>query len=120
MNKIFIIGNCTRHVPQLKVLPKGASTVEFCIATNRTFKDSQDQRKEESEYHWCQAWGGKAEALSRLVSKGDLILVEGRNKYEEWDDKNTGEKRNRTIVVVEEFKILNRKEYENDERENED
>lgn len=119
MNKVILIGNVTRNVPELKVLSNDARTVEFCIATNRRFEDSQGQKKEEAEYHWCQAWGRKAEVLSSIAHTGDLIMVEGRNRTEKWEDKQTGQKRNRTIVVIEDFRVLNRKEYDNDERENE-
>ncbi len=107
-NKVFLMGNLTRD-PELRVTPSGLSICKFSIAINRSYQVEGD-RKEEVTYVDLDAFGKTAETISKYMSKGRPIFVEGRLKLDQWDDKTTGEKRSRLGVVVENFQFLGSRE----------
>jgi single-strand DNA-binding protein len=116
VNKVILIGNLTRD-PQLKYLPSQTALVEFGIACNRKFKGQGGEQREEVTFIDVSAFGKQAEVLNQYVQKGSPIYIEGRLKYDSWEDKNGGGKRHKLTVVVEEFQFLARREgQEGDEQ----
>jgi single-strand DNA-binding protein len=101
-NKVIIMGNLTRD-PELRVTPSGLSICKFTVAMNRKFKGSDGQEKEEVTYVDVDSFGKQAEVVSKYFGKGKPILVDGRLKQEKWEDKATGDKRSKLIVVMESF-----------------
>jgi len=100
LNKTIVLGNLTRD-PELKVLPSGVKVANFSIATNRTWKDSEGQKKEEVEYHNIVVFGRQAETSAEFLKKGSQALVEGRLKTQSWDDQGSGKKMYRTEIMAE-------------------
>lgn len=100
LNKTFIIGNLTRD-PELRALPSGAKVVQFSIATNRVYKDTQGAKKEEVEYHNIVVFGMQGENCAKYLKKGQSALIEGRIQTKSWDDKETGDKKYKTEIVAE-------------------
>lgn len=100
----MLIGNLTRD-PELRMTPKGTAICSFSLAINRKWKDEQQER-EEVTYVDCEAWGKTGETISKYCTKGRPLFVEGRLKLEQWEDKNTKEKRSRMKVVTENFQFL--------------
>jgi single-strand DNA-binding protein len=113
-NKTVLLGNVVKD-PQLDILPNGTPVCEFTLATNRHFTDNSGAKKEESHYHFIQAWGGRAHVIANNLSQGDKLMVDGYLKTENWVDRATGEQRNKTMVVVEEFTMINKKRKNNDD-----
>lgn len=105
VNKVMLIGNTTRD-PELRVTPKGTAICQFSLAVNRKWKDEGGQEREEVTYVDIEAWGKGGETISKYVTKGRPLFVEGRLKLEQWEDKNTKEKRSRMKVVCENFQFL--------------
>ena len=104
-NRVTLLGNLTRD-PQLKQLVN-ATVAEFGMAVSRKFKSSQTgEEREEVCFVDCSAFGRSAEVINEYCRKGRSILVEGRLKYDTWDDKMGGGRRSKLSVVVENFQLL--------------
>lgn len=98
LNKVFIAGNLTRD-PELKALPSGASVTSFGIATNRTWKDQNGEKKEATEFHNVVVFGRQAETCAQYLKKGQQVLVEGRLQTRSWE--KDGAKQYRTEIIAE-------------------
>ena len=104
-NKVILAGNITRD-PELRYTPKGTAVAKIGMAINRTWKDESGQQKEEVTFVDVDAFGRQAEVISQYLKKGRPILVEGRLKLDQWDDKQTNQKRSRLGVILESFQFL--------------
>ena len=105
LNKVMLIGNLTRD-PELRVTPKGTAICTFSLAVNRKFKDDSGGEREEVTFVDIEAWGRQGETISKYCTKGRPLFVEGRLRLDQWEDKNTKEKRSRMKVVLENFQFL--------------
>lgn len=103
LNKVFIIGNLTRD-PELKALPTGTKVASISMATNRTWKDAQGQKKESVEYHNVVAFAKQAEVIAQYCKKGSSLYIEGRIQTRSWDGQD-GTKKYRTEIVLENFQF---------------
>ncbi len=104
INKAFVMGNLTRD-PEVRSLPSGVQVASMGIATNRTYKDKEGRKQEMVEFHNVVAFGRLAEVIAQYARKGSSLFVEGRIQTRSWDDKNSGEKKYRTEIVVENFQF---------------
>lgn len=104
-NRVTLIGNLTRD-PETRDLPSGTTLCDFGLATTRHYKTAGGEDREETCFIDCTAFGKQAEVLSQYVTKGRPLFVEGRLKYDQWDDKNGGGKRSKISVIVENFQFL--------------
>ena len=104
-NKVIIAGNLTRDV-ELRYMPDGTAVADFCIATTRRWQNKIGEKKEETSFVNCNAFGKTAEIIQQYHAKGDPLLVEGRLKQETWNDKQSGDKRSAIKVVVESFMFI--------------
>ena len=104
-NKVYLIGNLTRD-PELRVTPKGTAICQFGIAVNRQFKDESGALRDDTTFVDIEAWGKQAETISKYMTKGRPLFIEGRLKLDQWEDKNSGQKRSRMKVVLEGFQFL--------------
>ena len=104
-NKVILMGNLTRD-PELRYTQSGSAIANIGIATNRKWKDQNGEQKEEVTYIDVTAFGKTAEVIGQYFQKGRAIHLEGRLKFDQWDDKNTGEKRNKLGVVLERFEFM--------------
>ena len=108
-NKVLLLGNLTRD-PELRVTPKGTPTCQFGLAVNRQFKGDDGTMREEITFVDLEAWGKQAETIAKYLTKGRPIFIEGRLKFDQWDDKATGQKRSKLKVVVESFQFIGGRE----------
>ncbi len=97
------MGNLTRD-PELRVTAGGLSICKLSMATNRVFQTKDGERKEEVTYVDIDAFGRQAETISKYMSKGRSLLVEGRLKLDSWETPQ-GEKRSKLGVVLENFQF---------------
>src|ERR687894_837756 len=107
-NKVVLMGNLTRD-PQLKHLPSSVVVAEFGLACNRRFRTAAGEDKEEVAFVDCAAFGRQAETIGQYCTKGKPLFVEGRLKYDTWDDKAGHGKRSKLSVVVENFQFIGAK-----------
>ena len=104
-NKVMLMGNLTRD-PEVRYTPKGTAVASVDIAVNRVWSTETGEKKEEVTFVSCTAWGKQAETLGQYVSKGKPLFIEGRLKLDQWDDKETGQKRSKLAVVIESFQFI--------------
>ncbi|HVV00411.1 MAG TPA: single-stranded DNA-binding protein [Verrucomicrobiae bacterium] len=104
-NKVILVGNLTRD-PELRYTPKGTAIAKLGLAVNRVWRTETGENREEVTFVDLDAFGKQAETLAQYMKKGSPLLVEGRLKLDQWDDKQTGQKRSRLGVVVEGFQFL--------------
>lgn len=100
LNKTFLVGNLAAD-PELRNLPSGRPVCSFRIATNRMWTDRESgEKKEDVQFHSIVAWGKLGTLVSQYLSKGSLVLVEGRLNTRSWED-SEGNRRYRTEIVAE-------------------
>lgn len=104
-SKAIIAGNVTRD-PEMRTTPSGSQVCSFAIAVNRSYKDSSGAQQDQVSYLDCVAWGKSAEIISQYIKKGSQLLVSGRLEQRSWEDKNSGQRRSRTEIVVEDFSFI--------------
>src|SRR3954462_6859432 len=104
-NKVILMGNLTRD-PQMKYLPSQTAVVEFGLACNRKYKTQSGEDKEEVTFVDCTAFGKTGEVINQYFQKGKPIFIEGRLKYDSWEDKQGGGKRSKLVVIVENFQFI--------------
>jgi single-strand DNA-binding protein len=104
-NKVILIGNLTRD-PELRYTPKGTAIAEISLAINRKWKSEAGEAKEEVTFVEVATYGRTAEVIAQYLKKGRPIMIEGRLKLDQWDDKATGAKRSKLRVVCESFEFL--------------
>jgi single-strand DNA-binding protein len=104
-NKVILAGNLTRD-PELRFTPKGMAVAKLSLAINRTWKSETGETKEEATFVDVDAFGRQAEVIGQYFKKGSPILIEGRLRLDQWDDKQTGQKRSKLGVVLEGFQFM--------------
>src|SRR5262245_48985209 len=104
-NKVILAGNLTRD-PELRFTPKGTAICKFGLAINRTWTSESGEKKEEATFVDVDAFGRQAETIAQYLKKGGGIMIEGRLRLDQWDDKQTGQKRSKLGVVVEGFQFI--------------
>lgn len=105
-NKVILMGNLTRD-PEVRYTPSGTAVSEIGLAVNRSWFDKQsNQRKEEVTFVDVTLWGRQAEVAGEYLTKGRGVLIEGRLQLDQWDDKETGQKRSKLRVVGESMTML--------------
>jgi single-strand DNA-binding protein len=97
INHVLIFGNLTRD-PELRALPSGMNVTSFSIATNRTLKDKEGQRQEQTDFHSIVVFGKQADSVAQYLRKGSSAFIEGRLQTRSWD--KDGVKQYRTEVVA--------------------
>lgn len=104
-NKVVLMGNLTRD-PETRTTPSGQSVTSFSLAVNRTWRDASGQQQEAVSYIDCVAWGKAGEIIAQYMGKGRGLLVSGRLDQRSWEDKETGGKRSKVEVIVEDFNFV--------------
>lgn len=104
-NKVILMGNLTRD-PETRATPSGQSVTNFSLAVNRSWKGADGSQQEAVSYIDCVAWGKPGEIIAQYLGKGRAVLVSGRLDQRSWEDKETGGKRSKVEVVVEDFNFV--------------
>ena len=104
-NKVILAGNLTRD-PELRYTPKGMAIAKLGLAINRKWTNEAGETKEEVTFVDVDAFGRQAETIGQYLKKGRPILIEGRLKLDQWDDKATGQKKSKLGVILDNFQVL--------------
>jgi single-strand DNA-binding protein len=105
LNKVMLIGNVTRD-PEVKFTPKGSAVADLGLAINRVYTNQSGEKTEEVTYVDVELWGRLAEIAGEYAKKGRPVFIEGRLRLDSWEDKQSGQKRNRLKVVAEGLQLL--------------
>jgi single-strand DNA-binding protein len=103
LNKVILVGRVTAD-PQVRSTPGGQSVTTIGVATNRTWTDKAGQKQEQTEFHNVVLWGRTAEIAGQYLTKGAMVLIEGRLQTRSWTDKN-GQQRKTTEVMAERMQL---------------
>lgn len=98
LNRVMLLGNLGAE-PELRVTGGGQSVLNLRLATTESYLDRNRVRQERTDWHNVVIWGKRAEALSRILSKGSKLFVEGSLRTSSYDDRE-GNKRYRTDVIA--------------------
>lgn len=105
-NRIVMVGNLTRD-PDYKQLSSGQGVCRLGLASNRQFKNRQSgESVQEVCFIDVDVWGPQAESCRQYLQKGRQVLIEGRIKYDTWQDA-TGQTRSKHTIVADRVVFLN-------------
>jgi single-strand DNA-binding protein len=97
LNRVMLLGNLGAD-PELRVTAGGQSVLKLRLATTESYLDKNGTRQERTDWHSVTVWGKRGEALSKFLTKGSSIFVEGRIQTGSYE--KNGEKRYRTDIVA--------------------
>src|SRR4029079_570463 len=96
LNRVMLLGNLGAD-PELKMTGGGQAVLKMRLATTESYRDRNKVRQERTEWHSVVVWGKRAEALSKFLTKGSRLFVEGGIRTSSYDDKE-GQKRYKTEI----------------------
>lgn len=104
VNKVILIGRLGKD-PDMRYTPSGTAVANFSIATNSSYKDSDGNWNDKTEWHNIVTFGRTAEVAGEYLKKGKLVYIDGRLQTSSWEDQN-GQKRYKTEVVGSELQLI--------------
>lgn len=104
VNKVMLLGNVGKD-PEMRSTQGGMVIASFSLATADRRKDG-DQWVDVTEWHNLVAFGRTAEIIRDYVVKGSQLFIEGKITTRSWDDKESGQKKYRTEIIVNELSML--------------
>ncbi len=110
LNKVMLIGRLTRD-PEVRVFSNGGKVAKFGFAVNNRRKNSTSgQWEDEPVFLDCEVFnrgesGRKADLAEQYLAKGRQVFIDGHLRLDSWTAQD-GQKRNRLIVVVDDFQFL--------------
>ena len=105
VNKVLLLGNEGKD-PDIRSTPGGTIVASFSLATADRAKDQQGNWQDRTEWHNLVAFNRTAEIIRDYVKKGTQLFIEGKIQTRSWDDKESGQKRYRTEILVNEMSLL--------------
>ena len=105
VNKVILLGNLGKD-PEVKYTPSGMAIASFSLATSSSVKDKDGNWQDKTEWHNIKAFGRTAEIAGEYLKKGRTVYLEGRIHYDSWDDKETGQKKYMTQILVNELTLV--------------
>ena len=104
INRVIISGRLTRE-PEIRSTASGLPVLGFGVAVN-------DRRKNQQSGEWedypnfidCTMFGARAESVSRFLSKGTKVSIEGKLRWSQWE--RDGQKRSKIDVIVDELEFM--------------
>lgn len=104
INRVVISGNLTRD-PELRSTPGGTQVLSLSVAVNDRRRNPQTSEWEDyANFVDCKMFGARAESVSRFLSKGQKVCIEGKLRYSSWE--RDGQKRSKLEVVADEVELM--------------
>ena len=105
VNKVFLLGRLGKD-PEIRTTAGGMTVASFTVATSDRVKGQDGQWTDKTEWHNLVAFQRTAEIIRDYVKKGSKLYVEGKIQTRSWDDKESGAKRYRTEIIVNDLSLL--------------
>ena len=105
VNKVLLLGNVGKD-PEIRASQGGMTIASFTLATADRQKDQTGTWTDKTEWHNLVAFGRTAEIVRDYVKKGSQLFIEGKIQTRSWDDKESGQKKYRTEILVNEMSLL--------------
>jgi len=108
VNKVLLLGNVGKD-PEIRSTAGGMTIASFTLATADRQKDAQGNWADKTEWHNLVCFQRTAEVVRDYVKKGTQLFIEGKIQTRSWDDKESGQKRYKTEILVNELTLLGSK-----------
>jgi single-strand DNA-binding protein len=108
VNKVFLLGRLGKD-PEMRATAGGMTIANFTLATSDRTKDAQGNWQDHTEWHNLVAFQRTAEIVRDYCKKGSQIFIEGKIQTRSWEDKESGAKKYRTEILVNELSLLDSK-----------
>ena len=105
VNKVILLGNVGKD-PEIRSTPSGTMVATFGLATSDRYQDPQGNWQDRTEWHNLVAFKRTAEIIRDYVKKGSKLYVEGSLRTSNWEDKESGQKRYKTEIIVNDLSLL--------------
>ena len=105
VNKVILLGNLGKD-PEVKYTPSGMAIARFTLATNERFKDKEGNWQDKTEWHNLVAFQRTAEIVGEYLKKGRTVYIEGKLQSSSWEDKETGQKKYKTEIIVNDLVLI--------------
>ena len=105
VNKVILLGNVGKD-PEIRSTPSGTMVANLTLATTDRQKDQQGAWQDRTEWHNLVAFSRTAEIIRDYVKKGTKLYIEGKIQTRSWDDKESGQKRYRTEILINDLSLL--------------
>ena len=109
INRVVLTGNLTRD-PELRNIPSGTSVCNLRVACNTRRKDASGEWVDKPNYFDVTVWGAQGENCAQYLSKGRPVAIDGRLEWREWEDKETGKKRQSIDIIADSVQFLGSRE----------
>jgi len=109
VNKVILLGNVGKD-PEIRSTGGGTMVANFTLATSDRFQDAQGNWQDKTEWHNLVAFKRTAEIVRDYVKKGSKLYIEGKIQTRSWDDKESGQKKYRTEILVNDMSLLSGRE----------
>ena len=106
-NSVHLIGRLGID-PETTTFDSGKMKVRFSLATSESYRNSNGEKVEETQWHNIVCWNGTAKVAAEYLKKGKEIALEGKLTNHSWEDKN-GQKHYMTEVVANQLLMLDKK-----------
>ena len=103
--RVMISGNLTRDA-ELRTTPSGTAILSFGVAVNDRRRNANGEWEDYANFIDCTMFGRRAEALAQYLTKGVKVAIEGRLHYSSWEDRNSGQRRSKVDVTVDELEFM--------------
>ena len=105
VNKVILLGNVGKD-PEIRTTQGGMTVASFSLATAERAKDQTGNWTDKTEWHNLVAFQRTAEIVRDYVKKGTQLYIEGKIQTRSWDDKESGQKKYRTEILVNDLQLL--------------
>ena len=109
INRVVLVGNLTKD-PELRHTPSGTAVCKLRLAVNTRRKDETGQWVDKPNYFDVTVWGNQGENCAKFLSKGRPVAIDGRLEWREWQDKETGQKRQAVDIIADSVQFLGSRE----------
>lgn len=105
LNSVMLMGRLTAD-PQSRTITNGTTICNLRLAVNRRYVTAEGEHRDDVCFVTVETWGRQAESCTQYLRSGSSVMVEGRLRYDEWRDKDTGDKRSRLGVTAQRVHFL--------------
>jgi single-strand DNA-binding protein len=105
INRVVLTGNLTRD-PELRNTPSGTSVCSLRLACNTRRRDASGEWVDKPNFFDVTVWGAQGENCAQYLSKGRPVAVDGRLEWREWEDKDSGKKRQSVDIIADSVQFL--------------
>jgi len=104
-NKVILMGNLTRD-PEIRYSQGGMAICSIGLAVNERFKGQDGEWQDRASFIDITIFGKRGEAFAKFHKKGQSAFIEGKLRLDQWEDKQSGQKRSKLFVVADSWEFV--------------